>query len=58
MVADTTTDPSDEQSTMCAVCDNPCDTTVSMTEQSIKVGEYSWLCYDPDTDSDLAYLHR
>jgi hypothetical protein len=43
---------------MCTVCENSCEETGSMTEQSIKVDEYSWICYDPGSESETVYLHE
>lgn len=43
---------------MCKVCENPCEETVSMTEQSINVDDYNWLCYDPGSESETVYLHE
>jgi hypothetical protein len=29
-----------------------------MSEQSIEVSEYSYICYDPGSAMDTAYLHE
>jgi hypothetical protein len=47
-----------ETELICQVCDNPCDDTISMSEQSIEVDGYSWICYDPDSPGQTAYLHE
>jgi phosphatidylethanolamine-binding protein (PEBP) family uncharacterized protein len=47
-----------ENDIMCEVCDNPCEDTISISERSIDVEEYAWLCYDPDTASETAFLHE
>lgn len=49
--------PGDE-TLMCEVCENPCEDTVSISEKSIEVGDYTWLCYDPDSETQVAYLHE
>lgn len=42
----------------CTVCENPCEDTVSIAEKSINVDEFTWICYDPGTDSEVAFLHE
>lgn len=48
----------DDDQIMCEVCNNPCDRSIPISEQSIKVEEYTWLCFDPESDSEDAYLHK
>ncbi len=43
---------------VCEVCGNPCDDTTNISEKSIKIEDYTWICYDPDVETQTAYLHE
>lgn len=51
-------DSTDDDTVKCKICENPCTKTLPITDKSIEVEEYSWLCYDPETNSETAYLHE